>query len=625
MKRWLAPALVLLLGRSALAETLPPASVTMAVEPAAHRLLAMSRFWADVPAGSRTLELPLAAHLSASRINVGGHLVRFTHRGDRLIAQLPFEGPRRVIVEVYDAGRPLVDSPEGRLADLEPRALVLGPDAPWYAHAPNDEGALVRVRLPVGWRITAPARVAESKGIATLAFAPHAPVTLVAGPFASPHGTPLLYAARPASAELAALLKSKGLAPATGTLVALPPGYRNLSVGDWRAIAAADADACLTEAALGATGTSPADRQWLEAGFAAYLQDLQAGRDAADGLEAYADFAQAHPEWDVPLTSPVTPGGPAWRPEVDDKAPFVWSLLHAQLGDAAFWGLLRKPHADWRALLAAAGPAGTVARSWIEGHGLPRLHFEDLRVEPVGDRFAVSGVLVQNGPVFRVPVALALESLTDLERVPFTTFAARMPFHFLTASRPLRVLVDPTGRVPLARRDAVAVRDALAAADGLIVYGTGGKPAETTAERNAAEALHAALWRTRHLNWPVVSDKQVTDADRRRTLALVGRPDTNAIAETLASQFPVRCVEGKALWWQGRVYGGAGTGAVQAIANPANPEATVVMYAALSPAGLPAALRYDAASASYYVYRGNRLLVSGEALNTCPVSQAALY
>ncbi|HEY9722228.1 MAG TPA: hypothetical protein V6D47_09450 [Oscillatoriaceae cyanobacterium] len=625
MKRWLTPALVLLLAQSAFAETLPPASVSMALEPASHRLLAMSRFWADVPAGSRELVLPLAASLQASRINVAGHPVHFEHHGDRLIAHLPFAGPKRVLIEVYDAGRPLVNAPDGRLADLGPEGLVLGPDAPWYAHQAIDQGALVRVRLPANWRLTAPARVSVSKGVATLTFASHTPVTLAAGPYTRTPGQPNLYAAHPASQALLALLGRHGLALPKETLVALPPGFRGIAAPHWRAIAAPNADACLVESALGASGTSPADRQWLQAGFAAYLNELQHGRDAHDLLGNYEAFVRAHPEADLPLTAPIAPNSPAWAAEIGDKAPFVWSLLHDQLGDAAFWKLLQQPHGDWRGLLAAAGPVGATARAWIEGHGLPRLRLEDLHVAPQGDDTLVSGVLVQDGPVFRVPLELALETMDGVQRVPFTTFAERMPFHFVATSRPLRVLVDPTGRSPIVRRDSVAVRDALSAADGLIVYGTGGKPADTAAEQKAARALHDQLWRTHRLNWPVLADKQVTPADQRRTLALVGRPDTNAIADALSSQFPVRFVEGKALWWQGRVYRAADAGTVQAIANPANPDETVVMFAALAPSGLPAALRFASAADSFTVFQGRRLLESGEALNTCPDLQAVLY
>jgi hypothetical protein len=233
--------------------------------------------------------------------------------------------------------------------------------------------------------------------------------------------------------------------------------------------------------------------------------------------------------------------------------------------------------------------------------------------------------LSQQEPLWGGPIELGLVSEGQTERVAFQAFARQMPFHFTTSTRPLRVVVDPAERLPLARLRQLWIGESLTAPDLVIAYGSGGTPAEAQAARDTGLALARKL-AVGGKEPLVLADAALGPEQRRGPLALIGRPGTNSLIAAWQDQLPVRFVGGgQALWWQGRTFQHSGQGAVQAIANPNAPEDPVVVISALSPAALKDALRFVGRKATFCLFDGASVLEEGEAMRTFPDLDAVLY
>jgi aminopeptidase N len=319
------------------------------------------------------------------------------------------------------------------------------------------------------------------------------------------------------------------------------------------------------------------------------------------------------------------------------KGAMVWAQLRESLGDAGFWELLKsyrsglsRGQAPWAAFEAAAGPAAGALDGWLTQSGLPGFKLRDVAVTEAEGGYQVSGRLVADGEGYTLPLELALVTADDLQRVRFQAFGAEMPFHFVTASKPLRLMLDPSEERPLRRRTTLHVAEGTAPADGVIVYGTQGRADEAAANQQAARAWAERLERNRGLTLPVKADTEVTEDDKQHSLLLFGRPSTNMLADEWADQFPVRFLkddkgQDNALWWQGRTYTHPDFATVEIIANPAAPERTVVLFAALTARHMADTLAYTKENTTYCVFDGSHMVEAGQALCTFPDQDAVLY
>jgi hypothetical protein len=253
------------------------------------------------------------------------------------------------------------------------------------------------------------------------------------------------------------------------------------------------------------------------------------------------------------------------------------------------------------------------------------VHFDDVQVEEKDGVYQVSGTLVQDSATFHFPLEMTLETIDENQHLHFEAFAARMPFHFVSQSKPLRLVLDPQETAPIARRAELHIREGIQPADGVIVYGASGTADDTAANMAAAKAMHARLLTYKHLDLPVKSDKELTEGDRLHSLLLFGNPSTNALAAEFTSQFPVRFMEGKALWWQGRTFRRPDSGTVEIIPNPLAPDHTVVLFASVAANGMKETLNYTQQNNTFCLFEDGQVIEAGETLDTFPELQAVLY
>jgi hypothetical protein len=263
--------------------------------------------------------------------------------------------------------------------------------------------------------------------------------------------------------------------------------------------------------------------------------------------------------------------------------------------------------------------------SWLNNPGLPTLKLRNVQVTEDEGRFQVSGAVTQTGPTFQVPLDMVLIGQESNQRVAFQSFAGEMPFHFVTDSRPMRVAVDPREMRPLWRQPDLLITEGVSPLDGVLVYGTLGTPDETQANLAAARTLQEKLRKSKNVYLPIRTDVELPADERKRSLLLFGHTGTNAIASELADQFPVRFPEGKAVWWQGRTFTHPTHGAVQVIANPADPHQTVVLFSGLSPKATAEALNFTQRLATFCVFDGDSVVEEGRTMRPFPDLEAVLY
>lgn len=625
-----------------------------------------------------TAVLHLDPGFTISRVTLDDRPGKFQRLGDTLVVPLP--KPSRAgagwVVGVEYAGRPAAPTGGGRL-DPDGAVMPTGAAAwlPTAADEPLRATTTVTVRAPKAWRVVGPAArttVEPRRQAVRLDFPGGAPA-FVAGPYKGFNvaGT-TFYAlgAAPADASAAtavtAFYKARGLqlggagrkAASAPTVVELAPGDPPIVARGWVAgpRPPGGLGAWLATSAWRPAGEAKAadrDRRWLVESLAAYTEELALGaasrpqreRAMRTHLADYQAFLRKRPAQDRALDAPLGPADPAWTPVVQDKGALVWGLVHEALGDDAFFALLRKHQAALQAgtgnlasLLAAAGPRVAWLESWLRSPGLPAVKLADVSITERDGRWQVTGALSQDQAFFSFPIDLALVTETGVEQVAFTTFAPRVPFHFVASARPLRLVLDGADRAPVVRRPHLAIPEGVAPADGVIVYGTQGDPLDNQASKEAAEALRARLARFKGLELPVRADRELTVAERGRSLILMGRPGVNGVAAELADQFPVRfargeaadsggetVLDGKALWWQGRTYTQPDQGVVQVIANPQAPEKVVLLFAGLSPRAQADALRFTQRLATFCVFAGDRVVEEGDALRPFPDLDVVLY
>ncbi len=203
---------------------------------------------------------------------------------------------------------------------------------------------------------------------------------------------------------------------------------------------------------------------WSE-GLTTYLADhlIQEGRGGGANyrrsvLQKYADYVAG--DEDFPLSAFRYRHSGESQAVGYGKTMMLFHMLRRRMGEEPFVRLLREFYqrhryraaafSDWqRALETATGaPWGSFFEQWVERAGAPVLALEELRVEALaGAGFRVSGRLrqAQPGPAYRLrlPVAITLEGAGEVEWRIVEMDEGETAFSATTASRPLRVDVDP--------------------------------------------------------------------------------------------------------------------------------------------------------------------------------------
>jgi len=106
----------------------------------------------------------------------------------------------------------------------------------------------------------------------------------------------------------------------------------------------------------------------------------------------------------------------------------------------------------------------------------------------------------------------------------------------------------------------------------------------------------------------------VNEADfKTRCVVLIGRPETNKIAQQFKDIFPIKLDKNK-FTWQGVTYAQPTQGVAQIAENPNNAQGLMIMYAGLSPEATQKfcdLYLYDSDS-SYVIFDGDKALVTGD-------------
>lgn len=608
------------------------------------QLGAMLAFEQPQGPGPATLRLRLHPAMQVRSAHWGDRRVVVRRQGDSLVVPHPSGAGWALRLEAQ--GRPYLGQGRSAHQDASPQVVLLRPDGLWYPlpEAGPQGATSISWALPPAWVASVPG---VGPGVSRGLLPPGSPVAFAAAP-GQWHSLPgmALGAQGPASSidqrNMRAMARLGWLPRLNLTWMAMPSGYTPLVLGTWRA--APRPQPGDLAAALWRPAEGPA-AGWLQDGLAAFSADwaealeeeeaeargqaLEKARQAH--LERYLS-ARAHLVNEAPTAALVDPTHPSWNAVVKERGAVVWHLLAHQLGEERLRALLTQHQAagprpaSLAGLVEAAGPEAAFLAEWLSQPGLPTLAWRNVRVvTPPFSHSRVEATLVQSQPTFplRVPVSLVCEEGVVAQELVASGVETRLVLE--CPSRPMRLLVDPTESLPLRRRPHLRLVEALRATGLVIAYGAGGSSEEARANQDLANALAERLKLSTGTRPPVRADGALAPSERLGPLVLVGRPETHSLLAQWADQLPVRFIEGRALWWQGRNYQAPSTGIIQAIANPEAPDHAVVMMAGLSSQAAMDALNHLEADASFVVYEGASVLDQGLALRPFPDLDAVLY
>ncbi len=308
----------------------------------------------------------------------------------------------------------------------------------------------------------------------------------------------------------------------------------------------------------------------------------------------------------------------------DDREAFVCHMLHRQLGDKGFFELVKtyvilrqkskQPVSTSRFQELAEDVSGQSLDwffdQWVNRKELPRLKLEKIVVRKDKDGWQVRGRLLQLGDTtFRLPIELALDTENGREMQKFWIDSKAVDFDIRTLDEPRKLIVDPDYEVLKVQRMAPRfwwfwdVYPQL-----IVVYGTLG---ETEANRTAAEHF-TGNYGLGHEK--IKADTDVNDVDlKTKCVFLIGRPETNKIAEQFKDIFPIKFDKNK-FTWQGATYAKPTQAVAQIAENPRHSQTLMIMHAGLSPeATQEFPYSYlSRADSTYVIFDGDRQLLTGD-------------
>jgi transglutaminase-like putative cysteine protease len=303
---------------------------------------------------------------------------------------------------------------------------------------------------------------------------------------------------------------------------------------------------------------------------------------------------------------------------------FICDMLRRQLGDKKFFELVD----TYVALRQESNQAVSTSRfrklaediygepldwffkQWVNSPELPRLKLEKVTVRQDKEGWQVQGRLLQVGEAtFRLPIELAIDTKKGREMQKLWINSKAVDFDFHTLNEPLKLTVDPEYRVLKQQKMPPHfswVGDIYH--ENIVIYGTLG---EAQANKIAAERF-----RSKYLGGYgrqiMKADTDVNDADlKTKCVFLIGRPETNKIAQQFKDVFPITVDKNK-FTWQGVTYDEPTQGVAQIIENPNYAQGLIMMYAGLSPEATVKLCDLDFAldlfdfDCSYVVYDGDK-------------------
>jgi hypothetical protein len=187
------------------------------------------------------------------------------------------------------------------------------------------------------------------------------------------------------------------------------------------------------------------------------FQEMKSEKAAADyrrqWLRNYSTLVR--PGNDVALNRFRSRFNPVSKTIGYDKSAMVFHMLRQQLGEDAFWGALRDIYRDrlfrrtsWSDLRHAFEKRCNCSlldffNQWVFHKGAPQFKFDSVRAEGTGQRWKVSGRIIQNDPFFNFPLTIALEIRAKTMNTEIRVSGKVTPFELTCDDRPLKITADP--------------------------------------------------------------------------------------------------------------------------------------------------------------------------------------
>lgn len=272
-----------------------------------------------------------------------------------------------------------------------------------------------------------------------------------------------------------------------------------------------------------------------------------------------------------------------------DFEGYICDMLRSHLDNEPFIELLNKyielrqeskqavPMSRFRELAEEihGRPLGWFFDQWINCDELPRLKLEKVVLAKEVDGWQLQGHLVQCGEkVFRLPVEIAIDTKNGREIQSLWIDDKVLPWKFHTVFEPEKLVVDPESKIlKLQRMPPLLSWFWNSYPDYLVAYGT----------LKESEANRAAAARFARGVATVKADTDVNDTDMTgKCVLLIGRPETNLLAQRFKDVFPME-FNGAKFTWQDTTYDKPSQSVAQVIVNPVDCKELLLMVAGLAP------------------------------------------
>lgn len=342
---------------------------------------------------------------------------------------------------------------------------------------------------------------------------------------------------------------------------------------------------------------------WSE-GLTTYVADhLYKERvDTAEGreyrLKILRDYASlVPPGQDFPLHRFAARRSAAEQAVGYGKAAMIFHMARRQIGEQAFWSGLRTLAtermggvASWDDFADQLGRASgqdlkPFFRQWLDRPGAPVLRLSNVRAERKGNRWRVSGTLLQEGTTYDLRVPLRLETANGRVETILAVAGRETRFDLESSERPQQLAVDP--EIDLFRRldpaEIPPTVNTIRGSSSLTVVIAEGLSSEMLA---ASRLLLAAL---RQEGASIRRESETSTADLRgRDILFLGLPRRTILFPPLPDGLQLTADR---ISIMGEAFKGDGTAIFVALKRLDEPDRTAALFHPFSPAAAEQAAR----------------------------------